>query len=186
MIGSLRLLALVIVLAIPVALAAWISLRRRRLCFRRLPLGQAILAEFVGGVLGQMFGLALFALAASYRVSGDVEIVNGIVGYGTLLFSPWAGVGTWAGVTALGERTAHSGRALVVSCAFAVGAVVAFFAGASALKVDGAPWMIVYALSPVVGAFIGYRVGGFGFSTGLFGRPARTPPESPTTRGSSP
>ena len=173
MTSSLKLVALAVVLAIPFAVAASVILLRRSR--RQSPLRRepSIVRQTVGAVLGQGFGLALFAVAASYRAFAQVEIVNGVVGYGTLLFSPWAGIGTWGLATALGERAAHPVRALLMSCGFALGAVLVFFGSAAAFKFDGEPWMVVYALSPVVGALVGYRLGAFGISMGLLEKSRR-------------
>lgn len=173
MTASLRWVALMMVLAIPVAAPAWIVLRRvsRLEPLRRKP---GIVTPMLGAVVGQVFGLAVFALVTSAQASGEVEIVNGVFGYGTLLFSPWAGVGAWGLATALGEQADHRARALFTSCAFAVAAVLGFLGGAFTFKLDGVAWMVPYAISPVLGALVGYRVGAFGISTGLLGRPRQS------------
>lgn len=111
-----------------------------------------------------MLGLAVFALAASYKATGDVDLVTGIVGYGTLLFAPWAGVGAWLFGNAFTEQIAHSFRALVVACSLALLIVVGFFGFASAFRIDGVVWIPLFGLSPALGALLGYRLGAFGVS----------------------
>ena len=174
--GSLGLCLVACVLATPIGLAAWFAFRRRFPRPRTLTALPMAAVELAGGVIGQAFGLALFAAAASYKSTGDVEFVNGIVGYGTVLFSPWSGVGVWVFAKAWGERTEHSARALVAACALALVAVVAFFGAASVFTLEGLGWMPVYALSPVIGALCGYRLGAFGMPLG-FARLKRRGPD---------
>jgi hypothetical protein len=99
----------------------------------------------------------LFALATVS--SGGAEFVRGIVGYGTVVSAPLAGIGAWTFGEALFERSPHPIRALVLAAFVALLAVVAFFALAAAFNFDGSAWMILYSLSPPTGAALGYYVG---------------------------
>ena len=128
---------------------------------------QSIAVVLAGGLIGQMIGLVVFAIAANYKATGSVDMLNGVIGFGTLLFAPWSGIGAWLFGNAFTEQTRHSLRALVVACSFALIAVIVFFGFVSAFKIDGMAWMLVYALSPVLGALLGYRLGAFGFSRRL-------------------
>jgi hypothetical protein len=152
-------------LGVPIALAAWRVLRRSHPARHSGSL-YALAIESAGAAIGQALGLVLFALGVSYRATGDVEFLNGVLGYGTPLFSTWAGVGAWVFGTAFVGRAQHPKRALIVACLMAFGSVLTFFGAAAVFKFDGTGWMFVYALSPILGAVSGYRVGAFGMSLG--------------------
>jgi len=162
----LGLLALTCVLAAPIAIGAWLALSHSRHKSRRLRRAVPLLgAESLGAIVGQGLGLALFALATKAGNDG-AEFIRGIVGYGTVISAPLAGVGAWTLSEAIFERSAHSMRALLLAAFIALLAVIAFFALAAAFKLDGIGWMIPYALCPIVGAVIGYSIGARGISPG--------------------
>jgi hypothetical protein len=158
---SIGVVVIVLALGVPIAFVAWTVIHfgnfRRKRPFRS---PSAVAIEITGAVTAQALGLALFALAATYQSTGEVEFVSGVVGYGTLLFSPWAGVGAWVFGSAFVGPIEHSKRALLVACMLACGSVLIFFAAAAALRFDDRnAWMLVYALSPIGGAVCGYRLG---------------------------
>jgi len=129
---------------------------------------RALAVEALGAVLGQAFGLGVFTVAVMSSSAGHVDFASGILGYGTVLFSPFSGVGAWIFGRAFCGPSMHKGRALVASCALAIGCVAAFFGIAAVFRFDGVGWMVPYALSPVIGAVCGYHLGSRGI---VFPRP---------------
>jgi hypothetical protein len=153
--NSIKLFMMAGLLAIPIGTAAWLGIRRVSRRRDSPPFWQCSAIILAGALIGQLFGLALFGALSHVGATGEVALVEGVVGYGTIVFAPWSGAGAWSFSHAFVRAFPHPVFALIVACSLALLAVAAFLLLASVFKIEGMGWMPLYAVSPILGASIG-------------------------------